>query len=100
MNLVPVMDDVTSRTHRHSAVGIELLAGPDPPSTRQNHEEAIVGMKMGPTHIAWQPFEAHDVGARLTRIAEQHGRLVGSCLISHPLDFGRSLKIDSRAVDI
>src|SRR5439155_9581634 len=73
VDLARVMDNVASCGHRHGAVRIELLAGPHPPGAGQYDEEAVVRMKVRAAHVTRQPFEAHDVGARLAGIAEQHG---------------------------
>src|ERR1700757_5485671 len=70
MDFVPVMNDVTSRRHRHGTVRIEFFAGSHPPGARQYDEEAIVRMEVWAAHVTWQPFEANNVGARLARIAE------------------------------
>src|SRR4029077_6539816 len=100
VDFVPVMNDVTSRRHRHGTVRIELFAGSHPPGARQYDEEAIVRMEVWAAHVTWQPFEANNVRARLARIAEQHGRFVGSGSVPHPFDVGCSFKINRGAVYI
>src|SRR5439155_6987028 len=100
MDLARVMDDIASGGHRHGAVRIELLAGPHPPGTGQYDEEAVVRMKVRPAHVTRQPFEAHDVGARLAGVAEQHGLLVRSGGVPDPFDVEGGFKIHRAAVDL
>src|SRR5215467_5636799 len=98
MNFASVMNDITARRHRYCTVRIEFLPCSDPPRTRQNHEETVVGMEMRPAHVAWQPSQAHNVWPRLIRIAKQHSGLIGSSGVPHPLDVGGSLEVHRGAI--
>src|SRR5206468_2417767 len=51
-------------------------------------------------HVAGEPFHAHDVGARLARVPEQHGGFVRTGSVPDPCDLRRSLYIDRGAVDV
>src|SRR5947208_6643120 len=100
MDLARVMDDIASGGHRHGAVRIELLAGPHPPGAGQYDEEAVIRMKVRPAHVPRQPFEAHNVGARLAGVAKQHGLLVRSGGVPDPFDVGGGFKMHRAAVDL
>src|SRR6185503_10164948 len=100
MNLVGVMDDITTGGNRNGTVGIKLLAGPHPPGSGQDHKKTIVGMKVRPAHISREPSEAHDVRPGLAWVAEENRRLVGSGRVTDPFDVCRCLKVDGAAIDI
>src|SRR5215471_7966966 len=100
VDLAAVVDDVAPGRRRHRALRIEFLARAHPPGARQDREEAIVGMKVRPAHVARKPLHADDVWTGLARIAEEHGGLVRAGGVSDPLDLRRGLEVDRRAVDV
>src|SRR6185369_10080397 len=77
-----------------------LLAGPHPPRARDDHEEAVVRMEVGPAHVPGEPLDPRDVGPGLARVAEQHGLLVGAGRVLDPPDVGRRREVHRGAVDV
>src|SRR5262249_1137598 len=99
-DLASVVDDVAARWHGHRAGRVEGLAGAHPPGAGEHHEESIVRVEVRTAHVAGQPPDAHDVRARLARVAVEHRLLVGAGGVSNPFDIGGRGEIRRAAVEV
>src|SRR5262245_29553160 len=102
MHLLAEMRYEAAGRHRYrAALRIEFRTRADPPRALQDHDVAVVRVKMRPAEmIALGPFGVHHVEARLVRISDHDRVLCAPRIHRSPWDLVRRLVDDGRGIEL
>jgi hypothetical protein len=100
VNFLAKMCHIGADRQWNGAIGVEFVAGADPPSALENRDHTIMRMPVRTAHMTGQPFEHQHVLAGFVRIAIENGGLITSGPIPLPLKLIRQCDADGFGVEL